>query len=128
MSHIAAVNCEIKNLDSLDEALAQFDASLKRNKTSFKAYAGTNTKCNHVIEVNGSAGYSIGLRQKAQADEEYELACDFYDGSLERTFGKGLVNLRNEYLAAEVTRNIPRGYRLQREETQAGRLHLRAIG
>lgn len=118
MSHIASVNCQIKDLDALELAAQKFNARLVRGKTSFKAYYGdTNTKCQHVVEmVDNPKGYSIGLRQKAQADEEYELACDFFDGSLAKAFGPELVNLRNEYQVAVVQANLPRGYRFQRED------------
>lgn len=128
VSHIAVVDCKIQDLDAFETAAKVCGATLKRGKTNFKAYAGTNTKCNHVVELDGQPNaYSMGLRQLAQADEEYEMACDWYDGSLRKAFGPEGINLRTEYAAAVAERHVPRGYRMQREET-AEHIHLRIVG
>lgn len=129
MSHIATVHCQIKDLDALEEAVKKFNATLKRNQTSFKAYAGTNTKCKHAIELDGDRNaYGIGLRQLAQADEEYELACDFYDSKLERAFGTGLVSLKNEYQAVVAETTLARrGYRVRRDVDTREQIRLVAV-
>jgi hypothetical protein len=128
MSHIATVKCEIKSLDALEEAVQKFNATLHRGKTNFKAYAGTNTKCLHTIELNDNkTAYSIGLRQLAQSEESYELACDWYDGSLAKAFGKEFVNLRNEYQAVVAEKALKRqGWRVSRKVDEAQHIQLYA--
>lgn len=117
MSHIASVNCIIKDLDALETAAEKFGATLVRGKNRFKAYYGdTQTKCEHVIEVNNNrSGYSIGVRKEANANEEFGLACDFFDHSLENTFGKDLVGLKNEYSAVVAEKALRRkGFMVRR--------------
>ena len=128
MSHIATVKCEIKSLDALEEAVQKFHATLHRGKTNFKAYAGTNTKCLHTIELDGDANaYSIGLRQLAQAEEAYELACDWYDGKLERAFGRDFIGLRNEYQAVVAEKALKKqGWRVSRKVNERQHIHLYA--
>jgi hypothetical protein len=129
MSHIATVKCEMKNLDALEEAVQKFNATLHRGKTSFKAFTGTNTKCLHTIELNDDpTAYSIGLRQLAQSEEAYELACDWYDHKLAKRFGQEFTQLRNEYQAVVAEKALQkRGYRVRREVDTPQHVRLVAI-
>jgi hypothetical protein len=128
MSHISNVQCEIRDLDALDEALVKFGAELVRDQQTFKAYFGrANNKCAHAIRLKDDHNaYEIGLQRKAQAGDAYELACDFWGGSLAR-FGEGLQRLTNEYTAVVAERTLQRdGWSVRRVEETPQRIRLAA--
>ena len=117
MSHIATLKVQITDLDALEVAAGKFAAELRRNVHDFKAYPGTQTRCQHVISLKGDrVAYEIGLRQLPQSAEGYEFAFDTYDGKLERAFGAGMTQLRNEYTAVVAERQLARrGWRTRRD-------------
>lgn len=129
MSHIATMQCQIKDLSALEEALGKFNAELRRDQTTFKSYPGTPNRCKHAIRLKDQpTAYEVGLQQRAEADESYDLACDFFDGKLGRAFGDQLVNLRNEYLATVAENSLSRrGYRIRREQV-GNEIHIQALG
>lgn len=128
MSHVAKVECLVRDLDALEQATKKFNATLVRGKRTFNMW-GSPKACIHAITVDGAGprAYEVGLTQVNAADPNtFEFACDFYDGSLARTFGANLVNLRNEY-HAQVAENMAGAdrWRVTREETPTGvRLYL----
>lgn len=129
MSHISKVACEIKDLDALRAAAEKFGAELLYGKRTFKMY-GSPAPCIHAIALKGGSGYEVGLTYKTAGDESsFELACDFYDGNLERAFGPQLTNLRNEYLAVVAEQQLQRrGYRVRRDlEAPAHQIRLLAV-
>lgn len=129
MSHVAVVNCEIKDLDALETAVAAFNARLVRDQRHFRMYGSERQPCLHAITGIKGTTYEIGLRQKTASDPEtFELACDFFDGRLRETFGEQLVGLRKEYAAVVAERTLARrGYRVTRQtEGQQIRLVARA--
>ena len=132
MSHVAVVACQIRDLDALSSAAEKLGGELRRNQTRFQMYGSESQACVHAIGVKGArnGAYEIGLRRKSASDEAegYELACDFFDGSLATKFGANLVGLRNEYQAVVAERTLQRrGYRVQRQdEGQQIRLVARA--
>lgn len=118
MSHVAKVNCIIKDLDALGEAAQKFNAELVRDKKTFKMWGNEKQPCIHAIKLNGDASaYEVGLRYNSATDPDagFEFACDFYDGKLAKAFGPELVSLRNEYQAVVAENTLrKRGWRVQR--------------
>ncbi|MFH2059647.1 MAG: DUF1257 domain-containing protein [Pseudomonadota bacterium] len=122
MSHIAKIELEVTDLDSLTKACQQIGLNLVRGKTTFKWYQG-NGKCDHAIEVPG-ASYEIGLVYK---DNKYELQTDFWDKGIETAIGKNGGLLKQRY-AVERTKSeaVRKGYRVIEKQTDNGiRLHVR---
>jgi len=122
MSHIAKIELEVTDLDSLSKACRQIGLNLVRGKTSFKWYNG-NGVCDHAIEVPG-ASYEIGLVLK---EDKYELQTDFWDKGIESAIGKNGGLLKQRY-AVERTRSeaLKKGYRVIEKQTDNGiRLHVR---
>jgi len=122
MSHIAKIELEVTDLDSLSKACRQIGLNLVRGKTSFKWYNG-NGDCDHAIEVPG-ASYEIGLVLK---EDKYELQTDFWDKGIESAIGKNGGLLKQRY-AVERTRSeaLKKGYRVIEKQTDNGiRLHVR---
>ena len=122
MSHIAKIELEVTDLDSLSKACQQIGLNLVRGKTSFKWYNG-NGDCDHAIEVPGAI-YEIGLVLK---EDKYELQTDFWDKGIEAAIGKNGGLLKQRY-AVERTRSeaLKKGYRVIEKQTDKGiRLHVR---
>ena len=122
MSHIAKIELEVTDLDSLTKACQHIGLNLVRGKTTFKWFNGED-KCDHTIEVPG-ADYEIGLVYK---DDKYELQTDFWDKGIEAAIGKNGGLLKQRY-AVERTRSeaVRKGYRVIEKQTDNGiRLHVR---
>ncbi len=122
MSHIAKIELEVTDLDSLSKACRHIGLNLVLGKTSFKWYNG-NGNCHHAIEVPG-ASYEIGLVLK---EDKYELQTDFWDKGIEAVIGKNGGLLKQRY-AVERTRSeaLKKGYRVIEKQTDNGiRLHVR---
>lgn len=121
MSHVASVQCSIKDLDALETALAKFDATLNRNKATFAFYGGAKAPCVHSITLNDDKnGHEVGLRRKSASagEEDYELAYDVsFASKVNQRMGKELVGLRDEYTAIVAEDALQRGgYRVRREQ------------
>jgi hypothetical protein len=122
MSHIAKIELEVTDLESLSKACLQIGVTLIQGKTTFKWYNGEGS-CDHAIEVPG-ARYEIGLILK---DGKYELQTDFWDQGIEAAIGKNGSFLKQRY-AVERTRSEAKrkGYRVIEKQTENGiRLHVR---
>lgn len=122
MSHIAKIELEVTDLESLSKACRHLGLNLVRGKTSFKWFKG-NGNCDHAIVVPG-AGYEIGLVLK---EDKYELQTDFFDKGIEAAIGKNGGLLKQKY-TVERTRSeaVRKGYRVIEKQTDNGiRLHVR---
>jgi hypothetical protein len=122
MSHLARIELEVTDLESLCKACSYIGLTLVKGKTTFKWYNGDGA-CDHAIEVPG-AGYEIGLVFK---EGKYELQTDFWDKGIEAAIGKNGGLLKQRY-AVERTRTEARqkGYRVIEQQTDNGiRLHVR---
>ena len=62
MSHIAKIELEVTDLDSLIRACQHIGLNLVRGKTTFKWFNG-NGKCDHAIEIP-DVSYEIGIVYK----------------------------------------------------------------
>ncbi|OGQ85257.1 MAG: hypothetical protein A2464_07370 [Deltaproteobacteria bacterium RIFOXYC2_FULL_48_10] len=122
MSHLARIELEVTDLESLCRACRHIGLTLVKGKTTFKWYNG-DSPCDHAIEVPG-AGYEIGL---VFNNGKYELQTDFWDKGIEAAIGKNGGLLKQRY-AVERTRTEARrkGYRVIEQQTDNGiRLHVR---
>jgi hypothetical protein len=122
MSHIAKIELEVTDLESLSIACQRIGLNLVRGKTTFKWFNGDG-ECEHAIVVPG-ARYEIGLVLK---DDKYELQTDFFDKGIEAAIGKNGGLLKQRY-AVERTRSeaLKKGYRVIEKQTNNGiRLHVR---
>ncbi|SLM30863.1 conserved hypothetical protein [Desulfamplus magnetovallimortis] len=123
MSHIAKIELEVTDIESLSKACQRMGLTLVQGKTSYKWYYGDN-KCDHAIIIPG-ADYEIGLVLK---DGKYELETDFYDQGIRVAIGQNGGLLKQRY-AVERTKAeaIRKGYRVIEKQTEnnAIRLHVR---
>jgi hypothetical protein len=122
MSHLARIELEVTDLESLSKACRHIGLTLVQGKTTFKWYNGDGG-CQHAIVVPG-ASYEIGLVLK---EDKYELQTDFFDRGIEAAIGKNGGLLKQRY-AVERTRSEAKnkGYRIIEKQTDNGiRLHVR---
>ncbi len=131
MSHVARVNCIIKDLDVLGEAAEKLGGELVRDQKRFHFYAGATEPCVHALKVKGAkdTDHEVGLRQKSASDPEegFEPHYDVsFAGNINRAFGSNLVELRKEYSAAMAERQLRKqGYMVRRDtEAQANEIRL----
>jgi len=122
MSHIAKIELEVTDLESLSKACSHLGLNLVMGKTSFKWFNGDG-KCQHAIKVPG-ASYEIGL---VLNNDRFELQTDFFDKGIEGAIGKNGGLLKQRY-AVERTRSeaIQKGYRVIEKQNDNGiRLYVR---
>lgn len=122
MSHLATIQLEVTDLDSLSKACQQIGLNLIQGKTTFKWFNG-DSECQHAIEVPG-ASYEIGL---VLSDNKYELQTDFFDKGIEKAIGKNGKLLKQRYAVERTKSEAKRkGYRVIEKQTDNGiRLHVR---
>lgn len=150
MSHVTDVKLKVKDLDCVEETLAeQFpQCELRRNKTHFTWYErwmndfhgndaavtqGRDPKkfgqCDHTIGIKGNnKAYEVGLVSDGAGG--YDLLYDTWDGKLEPILGRGLQNFRKEYAAKTATKKAVdklsrHGWRVTREELPTGAIRLK---
>lgn len=92
MSHISRIELEIKDLSILKTACRRLGLVFVPHQSTFKWY-GEESSCEHAIQVPG-ARYEIGVIQQERG---YQLKCDFYDRSLEKTIGTKGGRLKQAY-------------------------------
>ena len=124
MSHIAKIELEVTDLESLSKACQEIGLNLVRGKTTFKWFNGDG-KCDHAIEVPG-ASYEIGLI-KVEQDKGYILQTDFFDTGIEKAIGKNGGLLKQKYAVQRTRSEAKRkGYRVIEKQTDNSiRLHVR---
>jgi hypothetical protein len=114
MSHVAMVEIEIKDLESLKEACKAVGLEFREGQKKYHWY-GTSVgdyplptgfvasdlgKCDHAIGVPGKKGaYEIGVVPRRDGKEGYALLWDFWNGGygLQAVAGKDCNNLVSEY-------------------------------
>ncbi len=122
MSHLARIELEVTDLESLSKACRHIGLNLVKDKTNFKWFNGDGD-CHHAIVVPG-ASYEIGLVLK---EGKYELQTDFYDKGIEAAIGKAGGLLKQRYAVERTKSEAKRkGYRIIEKQTDNGiRLHVR---
>ncbi len=116
MSHISKIELEVKDLATLSQACAQLGLCLIRGQKHYKWY-GKQASCDHAIRVPG-ADYEIGV---GKTDDRYELACDYYDRSLEKAIGRKGGLLKQAYAVAKARIEArKKGYSVLERKTETG--------
>lgn len=131
MSHVADLQLEVKDLDSLEKACNNLGLELVRNQTTFKHFAGRTSPCTHAIRVKGNAkAYEIGLVANGDVRKGFTLQWDSYAGGygiVEKVGGKDGGKLKQAY-GNEVARKYyqKKGYRVSNTTLEDGRVVLTA--
>lgn len=146
MSHVAAVECRVQDLDVLKDVAERLGFEFREGQKTYRWFGqflndwhsaraavrkGFDSskfgKCEHALRLKGQPGaYEIGVTAHDDG-EGYDLIYDTFGGGgapIERLAGVDLVTLRNELAAETVVRTL-RGYRFVREQTATG-LRIRA--
>ena len=138
MSHIAKIELEINDTDTLKLACERLGLEFIENQTTYSWYgtwlgdtplpegitASDLGKCNHAIRVPG-AQYEIGIVKR---DRKYILLWDFWNqGGLEQKLGKIAGRLKQAYTIERVRKEAKlKGHRICEQKTNQGiRLVLR---
>jgi len=138
MSHVARIELEINDLETLKSACSRLGLKFIENQKTYKWY-GTLVgdsplpegitvsdlgKCDHAIRVPG-AQYEIGVVKK---ESRLILLWDFWHrGGLEEKLGKNAGKLKQAYTAERVRKEArQKGYKVLEQKTNKGlRLVLR---
>jgi len=132
VSHVAKIEMEIRDLDTLKCACEQLGFQFMTDQRFYRWYgesvgdypvpegftAADMGKCDHAIRVPG-ASYEVGVVQR---NGKYLLLWDFYrQGGLERVLGKGACRLKQAYSVERVRREAKlKGYHVQERKTEQG--------
>lgn len=146
MSHVAKVDLEVKDLDSLKKACEELGLEFRENQKTWKWYGtwvndyhGEDAayrhgitpeeygKCDHAIGIKGNKdAYEIGV--KKTSDGSYVLAYDFWGGGrgLEQAVGKGANRLKQSYAKQVVKKRARRmGYSVKQVKQKDGSIRLK---
>lgn len=140
MSHVAKIEIEIKDLETLDAACKRIGCTLVKGQTSY-AWFGQHIgdyplpegftaedmgKCQHAIKVPG-ASYEIGVTARRDGRPGYTLLWDFWSsGGLEAQLGQGGRKLVQAYGVEAATRAARRqGYHVTETAREDGTVVLK---
>lgn len=132
MSHIARIELEINDLQTLKRACEKLGLQFIENQTTYKWYGSwvgdtplpdgitiqDLGKCDHAVKVPG-ASYEIGVVRK---ESKYILLWDFYrPGGLERKLGRNAGRLKQSYTLERVRKEARlKGLRLCEKKMEKG--------
>ena len=146
MSHVAAVKCQILNLEILKKSCENIGLEFVTGQKTFKWYQTwvndynaanaayrngidpkTYGKCEHAIKVKNAnkETYEIGLVRDPERSDAWTMVYDFWQGGfgLEKVAGKNLAILQKEYtkmVSVDQLTNL--GYMVEVEELENGEL------
>jgi len=122
MSHISKIELEVNDLGVLNQACSQLGLIFMRDQKTFKWFS-QGSACDHAIKVPG-ARYEIGVLNQ---NGRYELACDYYDSTIEQAIGSQGGLLKQAYAVARTKIEARRkGYSVIQRKTNNGiSLHVR---
>lgn len=133
MSHIAKIEIEVRDLDTLEAACKRIGCALARGQTSYAWFGRSMSdyplpegfsvtdlgKCEHAVRVPG-ASYEIGVVTRRDGREGYTMLWDSWgSGGLERVLGKNAGRLVQAYGVEAATRAARRAGHHVTETTQA---------
>ena len=123
MSHVADVDLEIKDLDSLESACKELGLELVRDQKTYKWW-GTHVgdyplpkgftkndmgKCEHAVRIPGnSEAYEIGICKRRDGRPGFTPLWDFFGShgkSMMNVIGKEGEKLKQEYAAQVATKH-----------------------
>jgi len=132
MSHVAKIELEINDLDTLKAACVRLGLEFIQDQKHYRWYnehvgdyplpegftVDDLGRCDHAIRVTG-ASYEVGVVRRGS---KYVLLWDFYSsGGLERKLGKGAGRLKQAYAVERVRREAKlKGYHVQERKTEQG--------
>lgn len=132
MSHLARIELEINDLETLKTACERLGLEFKEGQKTYKWYGtwiGDTPlpegmpldqlgKCDHAISVPG-AQYEIGIVKR---DGKYILLWDFwYRGGLEEKIGKNGGRIKQAYTIERVRKEArSKGHRITEHKTEKG--------
>ena len=132
MSHIAKIELEINDLESLKTACKALGFDFMENQTTYRWYGrwvgdtplpeNVNVedlgKCTHAIHVPAAA-YEVGIVQKGS---KYNLLWDYWiGGGLEKHIGKNACKLKQAYTLEQIRKGARlKGYLIHETKTQNG--------
>lgn len=132
MSHIARIEMQINDLETLKAACARLGLEFVAEQKTYAWYGkhvgdyplpegfsvSDMGKCDHAIRVPG-AKYEVGVVERNQ---KYVLLWDFWeDGGLEPALGKNAGRLKQAYGVEKATREARlKGYRVTEQKTNHG--------
>lgn len=132
MSHVAKIELEINDLDTLKAACERLGVEFIPDQKHYRWYnehvgdyplpEGFTPedlgRCDHAIHVPG-ASYEVGVVRRGS---KYVLLWDFYSaGGLERKLGKGAGRLKQAYAVERVRRGARlKGYQVREQKTDQG--------
>ena len=128
MSHVAKIELEIQDLETLKQACQRLNLEFVENQETYRwygKYMGDSPlpegftpedlgKCHHAIRVEG-ASYEIGVLHR---QGKYQLLWDSWQsGGLERVLGPGAGRLKQAYAIERVAKEARlKGYRLTEKQ------------
>ena len=132
MSHIAKIELEINDLESLKTACKKLGFDFMENQKTYLWYGtwmgdtplpeGINVedlgKCTHAIQVPAAA-YEVGVVKKGS---KYNLMWDYWiGGGLEKHIGKNACKLKQAYTLEQIRKGARlKGYLIHETKTKNG--------
>lgn len=96
MSHTVKIKTQFKSWEAVKKAFEQFGWTIKEN-TKIRTYYSDpqKDKIYQYVAFNPKQGYDLGLAIKQ--DGEIEVYGDFFDGSIQKSLGSDLCELKKKY-------------------------------
>jgi len=132
MSHVAKIDIEIKDLDTLKAACERLGLQFMQGQLAYSWYGSHQGdyplpegftvedlgRCDHAIRVQG-AKYEVGVVKRGG---KFTLLWDFWrSGGLEGALGKGACRLKQAYAVERVRKEARlKGYRFREQRTEQG--------
>jgi hypothetical protein len=145
MSHVATINMEVKDLESLKAAAKQLGLEFVLNQKTYRWWgrsvgdyplpygftAADLGHCDHAIRIPGNdRAYEIGVVKRKDGKPGYQLLWDFYQGGygLQEKVGENAKLLTREYTTqVAIKPAIRQGYRIQRQVKENGEVIITAV-
>ncbi|MFA5766312.1 MAG: DUF1257 domain-containing protein [Candidatus Paceibacterota bacterium] len=142
MSHVVAIQLEVKDLQALETAAKALGAELVRDQKTFRwygrwmnDYSADNAayrqgikpenygKCDHIIS-HPQCSYDIGLVK--QPNGSFRVVADEWSaGGLTKVFGQGMAHLKQRYGVAVATKTMRnQGWSTSEKQDQNGNVRL----
>jgi hypothetical protein len=142
MSHVAEMQLEVMDLDSLDQACVILGIELVRGQEKYKWWghsvgdypipagfkASDLGKCAHAIRIpDNKNAYEIGVCPKKDGKPGYALLWDFYGGGygMQEKVGNNGILLKQAYTMARSAKELKKkGYRTLIKKKQNGTMRM----
>lgn len=120
MSHFTTIKTQIRDIPALRAACAEMGLPVLQ-KAQARGYAGNQLPGDYVLQLKGP--YDVALTR--QADGSHALACDWWQGHVEKEVGPNFGKLLQLYGVHKATREArAKGCLVQRRAQQDGSIKL----